>query len=171
MDWVKQPGTVAELLYIQRRAPSSMGSGMDGPTGSKKQHVAFPGGRMEPGDEGEMYTGEPEPVSPQSYNMLITLILIQRCERLGRNWGSTLLNVIGSPLDRWTTVRLQLHWANGYSWYESRIFLKSVMSTYPSSRLRRFSVHSSSSAPHPTQSNQSLQKLHTTHSIHPLLPY
>lgn len=37
---------------------AGVGSGLDGPTGSKKQHVAFPGGRMEPGDEGEMYTGE-----------------------------------------------------------------------------------------------------------------
>lgn len=31
-----------------------------GGAGSKKQHVAFPGGRMEPGDEGEMYTGKPD---------------------------------------------------------------------------------------------------------------
>lgn len=59
MDWVKQPGCVAELLYIRRRAPASFGEvDVSASATQQKQHVAFPGGRMEPGDEGEMYTGE-----------------------------------------------------------------------------------------------------------------
>ncbi|KAG9009518.1 hypothetical protein FRB94_014197 [Tulasnella sp. JGI-2019a] len=56
MDWVKQPGCVAELIYIRRRAPVGSSSGTSGSAPQQKQHVAFPGGRMEPGDEGEMYT-------------------------------------------------------------------------------------------------------------------
>ncbi|KAG8861714.1 hypothetical protein FRB96_002672 [Tulasnella sp. 330] len=56
MDWVKQQGCVAELLYIRRKAPASGEAELSESGTHQKQHVAFPGGRMEPGDEGEMYT-------------------------------------------------------------------------------------------------------------------
>lgn len=59
--------------------------------GSKKQHVAFPGGRMEPGDEGEMYTGE----LVSSCKRGVRLNLQQQCGRLGRSLALTLLNAIG----------------------------------------------------------------------------
>ncbi|KAG8968740.1 hypothetical protein FRC03_006195 [Tulasnella sp. 419] len=53
MDWVKQEETTAEILFIKRRH----GSAEDRVSrGESKEHVAFPGGRVEPGDEGSLYT-------------------------------------------------------------------------------------------------------------------
>jgi hypothetical protein len=64
-DWVNAPGARPELLFLRRgRAQSGSGSPPGSPTMDRKrkrlpseQHVAFPGGRMEEGDEGSLYTG------------------------------------------------------------------------------------------------------------------
>jgi 8-oxo-dGTP pyrophosphatase MutT (NUDIX family) len=56
LDWVRDPGARAEILFLRREKPST-----DEPTNrpgrSGETHVAFPGGRMEEGDEGGLYTG------------------------------------------------------------------------------------------------------------------
>lgn len=58
MDWVNQPGCLAEVLYIRRRAPVGATHNPTSAALSGQQHVSFPGGRMDVGDEGERYTGE-----------------------------------------------------------------------------------------------------------------
>lgn len=61
LDWVNDPNARAEILFLQRDNPANSG---DAPfnqarvRASKEAHVAFPGGRMEPDDEGGLYTGE-----------------------------------------------------------------------------------------------------------------
>ncbi|KAG8894247.1 hypothetical protein FRB99_001390, partial [Tulasnella sp. 403] len=58
MDWMNQPGCVAELVYIRRRSPTKDAAAVSTSPGlsAQEHHVAFPGGRMESGDEGEKYT-------------------------------------------------------------------------------------------------------------------
>ncbi|KAG2023597.1 hypothetical protein CC2G_001231 [Coprinopsis cinerea AmutBmut pab1-1] len=59
LDWVKDPNAQAEILFLHRENPASNG---DGPFNQsrvrvgKEAHVAFPGGRTEPDDEGGLYT-------------------------------------------------------------------------------------------------------------------
>ena len=59
MDWVKQPGCTAEMLYIRRRSTSDpkTSTASTSSSVSNQQHVAFPGGRMDSADESERYTG------------------------------------------------------------------------------------------------------------------
>ncbi|KAJ1311558.1 hypothetical protein OPQ81_010042 [Rhizoctonia solani] len=47
LDWVNHPESIAELLYIRREGRDGKGA---------ENHVAFPGGRSEEGDEGALYT-------------------------------------------------------------------------------------------------------------------
>ncbi|RXW22890.1 hypothetical protein EST38_g2944 [Candolleomyces aberdarensis] len=59
LDWVNDSHARAEILFLQRDNPANSG---DAPfnqarvRASKEAHVAFPGGRMEPDDEGGLYT-------------------------------------------------------------------------------------------------------------------
>jgi hypothetical protein len=58
-DWVNAPGARPEILYLRRRKGDSQGTNGVGQTGKKAEsHVAFPGGRMEDGDEDGLYTGK-----------------------------------------------------------------------------------------------------------------
>lgn len=54
LDWVNAKGSRAEILFIHRRKGDG---GPESTRFSKEAHVAFPGGRMEEGDEGGHYTG------------------------------------------------------------------------------------------------------------------
>lgn len=54
LDWVNAPKSRAEILFIHRRK----GDGSETNRFSKEAHVAFPGGRVEEGDEGGHYTGK-----------------------------------------------------------------------------------------------------------------
>ncbi|PVF96388.1 hypothetical protein CPB86DRAFT_787013 [Serendipita vermifera] len=61
LDWVNAPGARPEILYLRRKKGDSQGAnGSSGiPHGNRKSaesHVAFPGGRMEDGDEDGLYT-------------------------------------------------------------------------------------------------------------------
>lgn len=59
LDWVKDPHAKPEILFLQRENPANNG---DAPFSqgrvrhTTEAHVAFPGGRMEPDDEGGSYT-------------------------------------------------------------------------------------------------------------------
>ncbi|KAL0577601.1 hypothetical protein V5O48_004399 [Marasmius crinis-equi] len=57
LDWVNAPDACPEVLFLERDAPSPEETSV---TTSKvrrgEAHVAFPGGRTEPDDEGGMYT-------------------------------------------------------------------------------------------------------------------
>jgi hypothetical protein len=70
VDWVNAPGARAEILYLRRTKGDSdrvvaNGNGKPQDNGARKKkrdtesHVAFPGGRMEEGDEDGLYTGKP----------------------------------------------------------------------------------------------------------------
>ncbi|KAF8592048.1 hypothetical protein K439DRAFT_1626547 [Ramaria rubella] len=50
LDWVKASGSRVEILFLHREK----GEGPE--AAAKEAHVAFPGGRMEEGDEGGLYT-------------------------------------------------------------------------------------------------------------------
>ncbi|KAG8798697.1 hypothetical protein FRC16_006728 [Serendipita sp. 398] len=63
LDWVNAPGARPELLYLRRQKDSHSANGVANGkpilgthNRSKDSHVAFPGGRMEDGDEDGLYT-------------------------------------------------------------------------------------------------------------------
>ena len=57
-DWVKDPAAHAEILFIRRQHPDgSRTVTQNRPRNIEDAHVAYPGGRMEEGDEGGLYTG------------------------------------------------------------------------------------------------------------------
>jgi hypothetical protein len=69
LDWVNAPGARAEILYLRRMKGDTdrvvaNGNGKPHENGMKRKrrdtesHVAFPGGRMEDGDEDGLYTGK-----------------------------------------------------------------------------------------------------------------
>lgn len=53
LDWVKHPSARPEILFVRRQKPERA----DINENIRDTHVAFPGGRSEPGDEGSLYTG------------------------------------------------------------------------------------------------------------------
>jgi hypothetical protein len=57
LDWVNDPNARPEILFLHREnSPLEMGSR------SLEAQVAFPGGRMDPADEGGLYTGRAQTV-------------------------------------------------------------------------------------------------------------
>jgi len=65
LEWVNHPLARPEILFLQREISLSVGSTNDGSLWQTKPHipaneahVAFPGGRQEPDDEGGLYTGK-----------------------------------------------------------------------------------------------------------------
>lgn len=59
LDWVKDPNARAEILFLRRDTPLPEETAHSQPRSHSRNeaHVAFPGGRTEPDDEGGMYTG------------------------------------------------------------------------------------------------------------------
>ncbi|TDL28764.1 hypothetical protein BD410DRAFT_781296 [Rickenella mellea] len=55
-DWVNDPDVTAEILFLRREQPDSECVAQNKPRNTADAHVAFPGGRMEEGDEGGLYT-------------------------------------------------------------------------------------------------------------------
>ncbi|KAI0052905.1 hypothetical protein FA95DRAFT_1181656 [Auriscalpium vulgare] len=53
LEWVTHPSARPEILFLRRTKPDSSD---DINANTKEAHVAFPGGRMEEGDEGGLYT-------------------------------------------------------------------------------------------------------------------
>lgn len=74
LDWVNAPGARAEILYLRRTKGDvqALTNGKPNENARKKKdtesHVAFPGGRMEDGDEDGLYTGELGTMSNHPYN-------------------------------------------------------------------------------------------------------
>jgi hypothetical protein len=57
-DWVNDPAAQAEILFIRREHPdANRAVAQNSPRNAEDAHVAYPGGRMEEGDEGGLYTG------------------------------------------------------------------------------------------------------------------
>ncbi|KAH9982698.1 hypothetical protein BGW80DRAFT_1264587 [Lactifluus volemus] len=52
LDWVKHPAARPEILFLRRQKPDNA----DINENTRDAHVAFPGGRLEEGDEGSLYT-------------------------------------------------------------------------------------------------------------------
>jgi 8-oxo-dGTP pyrophosphatase MutT (NUDIX family) len=59
LDWVKDPNSRAEILFLRRDKSAGPDAAADDrrPSSAGEAHVAFPGGRTEEGDEGGLYTG------------------------------------------------------------------------------------------------------------------
>lgn len=69
LDWVNAPGARPEILFLRRSKGTATANGKPTENGfanghakptknTSESHVAFPGGRMEEGDEGGLYTGK-----------------------------------------------------------------------------------------------------------------
>ncbi|RDB28724.1 Uncharacterized protein C14C4.10c [Hypsizygus marmoreus] len=58
LDWVNDPASRPEILFLHRQNPSAddVSLAQSRPRNTQETHVAFPGGRMEPEDEGGLYT-------------------------------------------------------------------------------------------------------------------
>ena len=54
---MKHPSARPEILFVRRQKPERA----DINESIRDTHVAFPGGRSEPGDEGSLYTGTQSP--------------------------------------------------------------------------------------------------------------
>ncbi|KAF8225823.1 hypothetical protein L208DRAFT_1425357 [Tricholoma matsutake] len=54
LDWVNDPNARPEILFLRRENPTADDVSL--PRNTQEAHVAFPGGRMEPEDEGGLYT-------------------------------------------------------------------------------------------------------------------
>lgn len=66
LDWVTDPLARPEILFLRRENPTPEDASFTSarPRNSGEAHVAFPGGRMEEGDEGGLYTGMSNPCTP-----------------------------------------------------------------------------------------------------------
>lgn len=65
LDWVNDPKARPEILFLQRETSVPYEASSSSPPrirNTHEAHVAFPGGRTEPDDEGGMYTGEKTPL-------------------------------------------------------------------------------------------------------------
>ena len=62
LDWVTHPAARPEILFLRRAKADAS----EAHANTRDAHVAFPGGRMEEGDEGGLYTGERAPTPPLS---------------------------------------------------------------------------------------------------------
>lgn len=58
LDWVKDPNARPEILFVRRDNAQAEDASLNNsrPRNTREAHVAFPGGRMEPDDEGGHYT-------------------------------------------------------------------------------------------------------------------
>lgn len=73
LDWINEPGVTAEILFLRRDFPQSEKSvAQNRPRNTEDAHVAFPGGRMEEGDEGGLYTGMNHSSPSSGINLLIS---------------------------------------------------------------------------------------------------
>jgi len=59
LDWVNAPGAIAEILFLKRENPGEDTTAIANNMVNKlpEDHVTFPGGRTEEGDESGCYTG------------------------------------------------------------------------------------------------------------------
>ena len=80
LDWVKHPSARPEILFVRRQKPERA----DINENIRDAHVAFPGGRSEPGDEGSLYTGrQPLSLHPR-FLLMASFLLHSHASDLGR---------------------------------------------------------------------------------------
>ena len=121
LDWVKDSAARPEILFLQRDGGSSSDglntslSGEDSThrSSSVEAHLAFPGGRMEEGDEGGLYTGTSTLVHQPA--VIVSPPDTQPCGKHGKKsvWISRSATL--HALDNLMTGKLPLLWENGYS--------------------------------------------------------
>lgn len=116
-DWVKDPSSCAEVLFLHRQGDTTDNASTThtGMRNQREAHVAFPGGRTEPYDEGELYTGTPLPFFLILCPVLTSnLAFSKQCGRPGKKLASTSLKNIMHLSVNWTTVKSRLHLENVY---------------------------------------------------------
>lgn len=83
LDWVNDPNARPEVLFLQRDSPHPVDTPMtNARPKSSEAHVAFPGGRTEPDDEGGLYTG----MLPLSYSILPFFFFYPQFIALRQTW-------------------------------------------------------------------------------------
>jgi hypothetical protein len=81
LDWVKHPSARPEILFVRRQKPERA----DINENIRDTHVAFPGGRSEPGDEGGLYTGTQSPSLYPRFLLIPTFLSHSHASNLGRD--------------------------------------------------------------------------------------
>lgn len=101
LDWVNAKGARAEILFLHREK----GEGPETSHAMKEAHVAFPGGRMEEGDEGGLYTGKIH--VNFKYSLLISFkAMRQTWEEIGLDLAERDFICVGQLDDREITTSL-----------------------------------------------------------------
>lgn len=106
-DWVKDPTSRAEILVLHRQSDAAQTT-VEGRVrnAAREAHVAFPGGRTEPDDEGGLYTGAVHLC--QSFRSLTQFIqaMRQTWEEIGIDLAEKYYSSIGQLDDREITTSL-----------------------------------------------------------------
>lgn len=112
LDWVNAPGARPEILFLKRDSQEEDAAAIanNRMNSTSEAHVAFPGGRMEEGDESGSYTGE----ITLSLLLLFTEFYIQQCAKHGRKLVWTWPNVILLVSANWMTEKLRLHLGSAF---------------------------------------------------------
>lgn len=114
LDWVKDPAARSEILFLQRddgSPPDGFKTSLPGEGSlhrgsSVEAHLAFPGGRMEEGDEGGLYTGSsPLTRSARRLNARYAAMR-QTWEEIGLDLAERDFTCIGQLDDREITTSL-----------------------------------------------------------------
>lgn len=100
LDWVNAPGARPEILFLKRDSQEEDAAAIanNRMNSTSEAHVAFPGGRMEEGDEGGSYTGTNN-CAWLKYPKLTSTC--SNAPNMGGNWP------------RLGRARLYLHWSIG----------------------------------------------------------
>ena len=116
LDWVRDPAARPEILFLQRDdgSPSDglktslSGEGTPHRSSRVEAHLAFPGGRMEEGDEGGLYTGSSALVrsAPRRRLNARYTAMRQTWEEIGLDLAERDFTCIGQLDDREITTSL-----------------------------------------------------------------
>jgi 8-oxo-dGTP pyrophosphatase MutT (NUDIX family) len=130
LDWVKHPSARPEILFVRRQKPESA----DINENIRDTHVAFPGGRSEPGDEGSLYTGTQSLPSipgfylyPHSFHIAMR----QTWEEIGLDLAESNYTCVGQLDDREITTSLGKRLLMILSPFGQLLFILSLCSYLP----------------------------------------
>jgi 8-oxo-dGTP pyrophosphatase MutT (NUDIX family) len=105
LDWVNDPNARPEILFLRRDNPATTDD-ISPPRNTQEAHVAFPGGRMEPEDEGGLYTGKLYQFLNHMSRLMLFPAMRQTWEEIGIDLAERQYTCIGQLDDREITTSL-----------------------------------------------------------------
>jgi 8-oxo-dGTP pyrophosphatase MutT (NUDIX family) len=109
LDWVNDPNARPEILFLRRDNPAAdeVSLAQSRLRNTQEAHVAFPGGRMEPEDEGGLYTGSSQiSVLLSSLTYPLASAMRQTWEEIGIDLAERQYTSVGQLDDREITTSL-----------------------------------------------------------------